>query len=150
MSNCVFSGNSAGDGGGIANYGLEGSATLMVIASTLRSNSASYGSAIHNYRGTVTVSNCTLVGNYGAYAGGAIYNQAESSVTTTVTVVTSTINNNSASYAGGIYNSGIGADAILTVIGTTLSGNSAYFPGGIYNIGASSNTKLTQIGRAHV
>src|SRR5262245_13871108 len=59
--------------------------------------------AIYN-AGTLTVSNSTLSGNYGAYgvvgAGGAIFNAG------TLTVSNSTLSDNVSTYGGGIYNWG--------------------------------------------
>ena len=116
--------------------------------------------------GTLTVSGCTISGNYinpassASCYGGGIYNAG------TLTVTGSTISGNSldpsadfgSGYGGGIYNAGALAlsnstvssnfartdgGAIynvgtLTVSGCTLSGNSAYSGGGIYNAGTAA------------
>jgi hypothetical protein len=93
--------------------------------------------------GTLTVSGCTVSGNYcnagfDCYGGG-IYNAG------TLTVSSSTLSGNSFTTidvvagppfptieGGGIYNVGT-----LTVSKTTLSGNSAQYGGGIYNAGTA-------------
>ena len=60
MSNSTFSGNSAGDGGGIYNSG----GTVTVSNSTFSGNSASCTEAAYlQPRGTMTVSNSTFTGN---------------------------------------------------------------------------------------
>lgn len=88
------------------------------------------GGAIYNFRGTVTVTNCTFSGN-SACKGGGIYN-----FFSTLTVSNSTFSRNSASgtydcKGGGIYNYG----GTVTVTNSTFSGNSApgSYGGGIYN-----------------
>src|SRR6266478_989242 len=95
VSNCTISGN-AGSGGGIANDGSSGSASLTVIASTLRGNhgDSSLGGAILNDgesggNATLTVISSTLSGN-SAGAGGAIYNLAQGSGTGSISVRAST------------------------------------------------------------
>ena len=68
VTNCTFSGNSAGSGGAISNGG-----TLTVTNSTFSGNSATLGGAISN-EGTLTVTNSILAnstsgGNCGVPAG---------------------------------------------------------------------------------
>src|SRR5262245_20413688 len=89
----------------------------LTIADSGGSNIGIIVGAIYN-AGTLTVSNCTLSGNYGAYgvvgAGGAIYNGG------TLTVNNSTLSDNVSTYGGGIYNGGT-----LTVSNSTFYGNEA-------------------------
>jgi Vibrio cholerae sialidase, lectin insertion/Chlamydia polymorphic membrane protein (Chlamydia_PMP) repeat len=109
-------------GAGIFNGGA-----LTVTNCTISGNFAndSGGGGIYN-GGILTVINTTFSGN-DAGAGGGIYNGGG-----TVTVSNSTFSGNSGEngYGGAIYN-GYG---ILTVVNTTFSGNSTYANGGgIYN-----------------
>jgi hypothetical protein len=105
--------------------------------------------------GTLTVSGCTISGNYnntdfGASFGGGIYNAG------TLTVTGSTISGNSLNphidvgiaggpiggYGGGIYNAGT-----LTVTGSTVSSNFASNEGGgIYNAGTATVSGCTLSG----
>ncbi len=70
INNCIVSSSSA-LGGGIANLGA-----LTVSGCTLTGNSADDGGGIYIYNGTVTVSGCTLSDNSATTYGGAIYNHA--------------------------------------------------------------------------
>src|SRR5262249_20243623 len=78
LSNCTISGNSASQGGGIANHNGSASNTLAIIDTTLSGNSAtSAGGGLVINGGMVTLSNCTLTGNEavgGGASGGGIYN----------------------------------------------------------------------------
>jgi subtilisin family serine protease/PKD repeat protein len=149
VSNCTLSGNSAGDtGGGIFND----HSTLTVNTTTLSSNSASFGGAIYNWgndgSATLTVSNCTLIGNLASNdSGGGIYNDGQSSGNGTVQIVNSTLSGNSAGYGAGIYNDGHSSgSATLTVTSSTLRNNPASgWGGGILNNGTSSGNGTVQI-----
>jgi hypothetical protein len=126
VSNSTLSGSAATYGGAICND----SGTLTVSNSTLSNNVATYGGAIYN-AGTLAVSNCILSGNSAAYGGG-IYNAGG-----TVTVSNSTLSGNYATpdysyrgaYGGGIYNSG----GNILISASTLIANSACGGGGIDN-----------------
>jgi predicted outer membrane repeat protein len=121
VRNCSFADNSAGIGAGIDNdWG-----TLTVSNSTFASNSATDdgGGGISNYAGPVTVSDCTFAANTAAYNGGAILNQAAGPMT----VIDCTIVGNSATYSfpsgGGISN--FNAPMVLT--NTIVAGNTAFY-----------------------
>jgi predicted outer membrane repeat protein len=120
VTDCTFSGNSAGYGGG----GIENEGTLTLTNSTVSANSVSgLGGGINN-DDVVTVTDCTFSGNSAATYGGGIYNFGG-----IVTVSNSTLSGNSASAdnGGGIENATQGT---LTVTNSTLSGNSAGTLGG--------------------
>jgi hypothetical protein len=109
-------------GGGISNAG-----TLSVTGCTLSGNFASVGGGISN-TGTLSVTGSTLSGNLAPLYGGGIYNNIGS----TLSVTGSTLSGNGATYfGGGIFNNG----GTLSVTGCTLSGNGATYGGGIYNAG---------------
>lgn len=99
--------------------------------------------------GSLTISNCALIGNV-ANSGGAIWNRG------TLSIVDSTVSGNSAQSGGGIRNTGtlammnsiisendatfnsgaIWNTATLTMMDSTVSGNTALNIGGIGNAGA--------------
>ena len=115
-------------------YGIYGAiynvGTLTVTNCTLSGNFATGGGALANFDGgTLTVTNSTLSGNSATY-GGAIDNEG------TFTLNNSTISSNSATRddGGGIYNFA----NTLMVNNSTISGNSsAEDCGGIFNFGRS-------------
>jgi len=89
--------------------------------------STNYGGGIYN-GGTLTLTNCTLSGNYATNGdGGGIYNNG------TLTMTNCTLTGNSAFFGGGIYNNGT-----LTMTNCTLTGNSAFFGGGIFNFAGTA------------
>jgi predicted outer membrane repeat protein len=120
LTDCSFSGNGAGGGGGIGNQG-----TMTLTDCSLSGNSAGgYGGGISS-TGTMTLTDCSLSGN-SAEGGGGIYNRG------TLTVTNTTLSGNSAKVSfdrlglqspgvgGGIDNSGM-----LSLIYVTISGSSA-------------------------
>ncbi|MBN1912016.1 MAG: hypothetical protein JW818_20000, partial [Pirellulales bacterium] len=108
-------------GGGLFNAG-----TLTVTNCQLMGNAASNGGAIDNHFGTLTVTNCTLLDNTASQGGGAGIKDYSG----TVTVTNCTILGNSAKYTGGGIRTDLGS---LTVTDSTFSDNSADVGGGIYN-----------------
>jgi fibronectin-binding autotransporter adhesin len=94
----------------------------------------SYGGGIHNYGGTVTITNSTFSGN-SAYSGGGVFNYSGM-----VTIKNSTFSGNSTTggQGGGIFN----YYGTITITNSTFSGNSVYSGGGfgaaIYNDGTMS------------
>jgi hypothetical protein len=141
IKDSTISGNSTGpfgnpSGGGIWNsFGgpiKGGGGRLTVSNCTLSGNFAYLGGGILNEVGPLIVSDSTLSGNSASYGGGGIYNYFAN-----LTVNNSTLSGNSAIYGGGIFND---HSAIVTtsklsaaVTNSTLSGNSAIYGGGIYN-----------------
>ena len=134
------------DGGGIYND----HATLTVTNCTVSGNFAVLGGGIMNDgssgSASLTISNSTLSGNSASFLGGGIYNDGAFSSTTTVTVDNCTLSGNSAPEGGGIDNGGFSGNPTLTVRNSTLSGNSAPSGGGIYNSATSSGNATLNIG----
>jgi hypothetical protein len=145
VSNCTVIRNVSNyAGGGIENFGINGSATLTVIASTVSQNSAVYGAGIENFGAS---GNAKLI-VIASTITGPIFNDGISfegipSGNGTVTVTNSTL------YS--VWNDGIGvgANATLTVIGSTVFGRSivgGFDRGSIYNDGSSSGHATVNIG----
>jgi hypothetical protein len=112
ISGCTVSGNTAFEGGRIANFG-----TLTVSASTVSGNSAiDRGGGILMDGPVVTVSGSTISNNATFAGGGGIFVAAGA-----LTVTGSTVSGNSAISGGGICNLRGG----VTISGSILSGNSA-------------------------
>jgi hypothetical protein len=141
VSGSTFTGNSAGDGGGIYN----GNGRLTITASTFSGNSAFQGGGIANWSGALTVTGSTFSGNSanGDGTGGGIENEYG-----TLAITVSTFSGNSAGNdGGGIFN----YFATLTIAASTVSGNSAgsdgggiyNFPGGGYPPGTVKNVRNT-------
>ena len=95
LTNCVLTGNGAGDEGGAVNGGT-------LFNCTLTGNSCTFGGAAANSK----LSNCTVTGNYGGYGGGAAW----------VTMDNCVVNNNTSWSIGGGVASG-------TLNNCTLIGN---------------------------
>ncbi len=136
MTNSIFSLNTAGNGGAIAN-----SLSLTVTGCTFTDNTANSASATglgggaiySNTAGTVSISNSTFTGNSeigGSGGGGAIRNRGG-----TMTISNSTFSSNTAVDGGGA----IDNNDVMTISGCTISGNSASGTleggGGIENLG---------------
>jgi hypothetical protein len=111
----IAEGFTSGHGGGIQNFGA-----LTVTGCTLTGNFSVRGGGIANL-GTLTVIDSMLTANSADLVGGGIYN-----VNSTATVTGSTLTGNSAGGGGAIANEG----GTLTVDNSTLSGNSADGDGG--------------------
>jgi phospholipase C len=93
---------------------------------------APFGGGIYSDHASLTISNCTLSGNY-AGNGGAVYVDGG-----TLTIDTSTLSDNNADNGGAVYVNG----GVLASHNSTLSDNSASkFGGGIYNQGNGSATQ---------
>ena len=150
VTNCVITGNSSVDGGGIFN---SPDTTLNITNSTISGNeakgfsssgggAAGVGGGIFNFGGTVNVTNSVISQNHslGGGAGGGIRTSG------TFTVVNSTINNNDA--LSGTHGAGEGGGILitggtLTVINSTISGNTADDGGGINNFGNFGTVNIT-------
>ena len=87
-----------------------------------RGSTTGYGGGIYNESGTLTLTNCMVVGNSAQYSGGGIYSNRG-----TLTLTNSTVVGNSArDSGGGIYSSG----GTLTLTNSTVVGNSTRNRGG--------------------
>jgi fibronectin-binding autotransporter adhesin len=120
VTDSTLSDNGSNAGGAIVNAG-----TLTVTGTTLSENEIGVGDgldggAIDNQKGTVTITDSTLLKNAAANGanGGGIYNDGGS-----MTIAGSLLsgNNTGSGSGGGIYNNG----GTLTVTASTLSGNIA-------------------------
>jgi hypothetical protein len=146
ISNCIVSGNTANNGGGIYSNGRSGSATLVIVDSILNANSAGNGGGVYNDgvtgNATLTVSN-SMLGANSAGNGAGIFNDGRSGGAT-LRIVNSTLAANSTGNGGGaIYNFGAnGGSATASVANCTLSGNSADSGGAIFNDGRSGSATL--------
>jgi hypothetical protein len=150
VTGCIFSGNAADYGGGLAN---DFGGTLTLSGCTVSDNTAFEGGGVWN-GGTLAVSSSliglktdsvtgTFVPGNDSYEGGGIYNVGKATISggTSVSGNTATGGDQGSGFGGGIYND---VSANLTVSNCTLSGNSAgNSGGGIYNAG-----KLTVSGSA--
>jgi hypothetical protein len=161
FSNCDIVGclaravSGASVGGGIINNGeAAGTATLVIVESTIRRNSADFGGGIENSgagRGNATVliiksvlsENSAASGGY----GGGIVSSGERSGNATLRIVDSTLCNNSAAIGGGIYNDGLSGSASAELTNSSLIGNVAgLWGGGISSQGSGGTANLKVMG----
>jgi hypothetical protein len=123
VTNCTFSGNSAGKGGGMYNSsGSNSTVTNCTFSGNLGGGDG--GGGMYNSESSPMVVNCTFSGNSAGFDGGGMLNDANS-----IPMVTNcTFSGNSAGFdGGGMYNGG------GIVGGCTFNGNSACGGGGMYN-----------------
>ena len=132
VKNCIFTNNSAGDGGAICNDQIGDN--LTVTNSNFIDNYAHWGGAIANY-GNLNLKSSTFTDNSAVSHGGAIlnYNSCILNVSNTI------FNGNSATTAGAIDNSGN-----LTLTNSNFTNNTASnYGGAIDNIGILNVTDNT-------
>ncbi len=145
------------DGGGSETVVLIGGTTVTLSRLTIRNGDG----GISNNQGTLTITNCAIVGN-NAFQSGAAINSYFGSVTINNSTVSGNLATNSVVFGGGILNEGsmtinnstitrntvqgeyaaggdIYNDGTLTINNSTITGGiAANGGGGIYNFGAVS------------
>lgn len=139
ISASTFTGNTAADGGAIAN-GYSGTGTLTVSGATFSANTASAdGGAIDSGEqpgstATLVVSGSTFSDNKANNDDGGAIDCGDYQATAILTVTASTFSSNTANYDGGAIDTGDDSgNGTLTVSGTTFSSNSADWGGAIDN-----------------
>ena len=123
LTQCVVSGNSGANGGGLMNY--DGTATLT--DSTISGNTSFHGAGIFSCyyaHGITTLANCTVSGNTASSQGGGVYTGPYGATTLTDSTVSG---NAAAGNGGGLYSR---ASSTTTLTNCTVSGNSAGQNGG--------------------
>jgi hypothetical protein len=133
LVHCTFAANSAGYGGGMANYSLS-SPTLTHC--TFRANSATSGGGMANYSSSApTLTDCTFTANSAASGfGGGICN-----VSSSPTLTNCTFWANSATSGGGMSNY---PSASPTLTNCIFAANSATSGGGMFNYRSPSPTLI--------
>jgi parallel beta-helix repeat protein len=125
VTNCEFTGNSAGWGGGMINA-WDNSPT--VTNCTFTGNSATNdGGGMYNHSSSPTVTNCTFTGNSATNYGGGMYNSDNSSPT----VISCTFSGNTAGTEGGGMRNFLSDPSVTNC---TFTGNSAGWGSGMYNV----------------
>ena len=135
ISGVTISGGSAIYGGGVYDTG----STLTLTACTISGNYASFdGGGLQNYNGQLTLTDCTISGNSTAKNGGGLVTYQSSSTTLTGC----TISGNSASLeGGGLYNYSGGTTTLdaCTVSANLAQNNSGLVNSGTLQIGDGNN-----------
>ena len=124
LTDCTFSSNSAGIGGGVFN---SGTGNLTLTDCTV---SGLISSGVFNL-GIANLTDCTLSGNYGYKEGGGVYNNG------TATLTNCSLSGNYALVGGGVFNSDAGN---VTLTGCDISYNSCVSgdAGGVFNSGTAT------------
>lgn len=139
IANSTVSGNSAGGGGGVANFG-----NMAIFNSTLSGNSGLSGGGISNQGGTVVVTNSTLSGN-SAHSGGGV--NSAFALTTTI-LINSTVVNNSATFGAALAYSSLSIKN--SILANNTGGGNCFFSGPLTASGINFSTDgscpgLTQV-----
>ncbi len=143
----IFIGNSADDGGAIANSG-----TLTVSDATFTGNSANIlGGGLYNSLGTATISRSKFSnnsGNVGGFASGFVGGGGIGNDGGTLTLSYLTFLNNTAAggYGGGIASEPVQAKGLVSLSYATLSGDSAGYGGAISNYATMTVANTTMSG----
>jgi predicted outer membrane repeat protein len=120
IHNCVVTGNSAEDGGGMYFY----SASVAMESCTVYNNSATDdGGGIHAQYSVSNLAASTLSSNFAGDAGGGFFTTGAGSLTSCIV-----FDNSAAQYGGGLFLD----DANATISKCTLVGNSSVLGGGVY------------------
>ncbi len=125
------------NGSGVANYGTEMTLTNCTISGNY---AAGQGGGVANAanNGTAILTNCTISGNYSQVYGGGVSNNG------TVMLANCTISGNSAFKGGGVDNGGTAIVTNCTISGNKLhqagGGGDPPFGGGVYNGGTATLT----------
>lgn len=116
------------------------SVTISGLTITNGNTAADDGAGIYNDHSTLTLNDCSVLGN-SAGLGGGIYSDGAAG-SAMVTLNNSTFSGNSAIAGGGIYSDGEqSGSAILLISNSAFDDNTTTFDGGgIYNSGASLGT----------
>ena len=132
VATSTFSSNSAGTGGGIANW----QGAVAVTDSTFSGNSATWGGAVENNdpTGTLNVTNSTFSGNSASFGGGIYHNSGTVTVTNSI-VVNSSSGGNCSGTIGGSTN--LADDASC---GSSFSNSSSILLGSLGDYGGSTQT----------
>ncbi len=132
---------SGGDAGRV--FEVDGAKTTVTLSGLTITHGRSYsggggdfnstsGGGILNYRGKLTVSDCTLSYN-GSSEGGGLFNDGG-----TVTLTACTLSHNSSGDGGGLFNNGT-----ASLSGCTLIDNTATLGGGIYNFSGLNSLSVS-------
>jgi len=129
VENCKISGNHAGAGGGLM---LGGFAPVMVTGTSIEGNTAEDGGGIYDpgleYENNAQLTDDKITGNHASADGGGIYiGNAGTSQGILNLAQTRILHNDADSLGGGIYSAGAVAAAH-----STISHNTAHGGGGIY------------------
>ena len=153
LSNIIFSGNYALNGGAMFNNGKMGNSSPSLTNVTFYGNYAvENGGALHNngsYTGnsSPSLSSVTFSGNSVDGKGGAMYNNGNNNGNSSPSLKDVTFSGNSAAVHGGaLYNDGETGTSSPSLEDVTFSGNSAGNNGGaMYNYGKQGDSNPTLI-----
>jgi len=111
INNCIFVGNTGGEGGAVINESCSPKFTNCIF----KGNTASYGGAISNaYGSSPILVNCTFFGNSSLYGGGGIiYNDGSLAEGVSSPILTNCIVWGN---SGGIFNSGGSANINFSIV----------------------------------
>ena len=108
IEECVFIGNTARNGGAMANYGGD---RPLVLNCWIGGNTAVQGGGVFNFSSSPTVVNCVFTGNHATTISGGMDNSSSSNPT----VVNCTFSRNTSDGPGGGMTTGAGTSSSLRV-----------------------------------
>ncbi len=120
LGNLIFSGNRAGDGGGI--YNEAGSDPTLTDVTFSNNRASAQGGGMDNFSSSPMLTDVTFNNNYAGLGGGGMYNENHSNP---VLIDADFSDNQANGFGGGIYN----YNSSLTLTNAVLSGNGAGFIG---------------------
>ncbi|MGB0838892.1 MAG: beta strand repeat-containing protein, partial [Chitinophagales bacterium] len=145
ITNCIFSQNTAGNGGAMINYARpSGTSSPSVTNCTFLQNTATFGGAMVNYgylsTSNPTITNCIFSQNIAGTNGGALLNDGFTGTSNPSIINCSFSQNAAGQSAGAIFNYGDSGISSPSITNCSFSQNTAVNGGALLNNGVNGGT----------